>query len=224
MAHFEVEIKTLLGEKSSADALKQKLTETDPGCELVAQNSQLNHYFGPGDIHELYKQVEHLFSGAQHDKFKKITERGSDFSVRTRQKNDEVLLVVKASMDEGDGINAVSRMEFEEPVDLTLAELDSLVLAAGYEYNSKWSRDREEYAYKGLNVCIDRNAGYGYLAEFEKVFDDEDDVTAVRAEIEALLKELGLEELPHDRHDRMFAHYQANWPEYYGTDKTFVVD
>lgn len=224
MAHYEVEIKTLLGEKENADQLKSKLAAADPNYKLVAQNSQLNHYFGPGNINTLYQKVEPLFTGEQHAKFQKIVEKGCDFSVRTRQKNDEVLLVIKASMDEGDGVNAVSRLEFEEPVDCTLEELDQLVLDAGYEYDSKWSRNREEYEYKGLNVCIDCNAGYGYLAEFEKVFADESAMAEVRAEIESLLAELGLEELPHDRHDRMFAHYKAHWPEYYGTDKTFVVE
>lgn len=224
MAHVEVEIKTLLGAQAAADALKQKLMVTDPACVLVTKNKQLNHYFGPGDITALYKKVEHFFTGEQHEKFQKIVEAGSDFSVRTRQKDDEVLLVVKASVDEGNGINAVSRLEFEEPVPLPLAALDQLVLDAGYDYDSKWSREREEYTYKGANVCIDRNAGYGYLAEFEKIAPDIATLADIRADLLALLADLDLQELPHDRHDRMYAHYKAHWPEYYGTEKTFIIE
>lgn len=224
MSHFEIEVKSLLGEEKNATALKAKMCELDPDCACVSKNKQLNHYFSGGDINKLYSVTEHLFTVDQRDKFKKIVEKGSEFSVRTRQKDSEVLLVVKASVDEGNAINAVSRMEFEEPVTIKLEELDELVQKAGYEYDSKWSREREEYTYKGANVCIDRNAGYGYLAEFEKVINDDKQLGVVREEMNALLNELGIEELPHDRHDRMYAHYKDNWPDYYGTDRTFTIE
>lgn len=224
MAHFEVEVKSLLGEQEKATALKAKMCELDPACACVSTNKQLNHYFHGGDIEKLYTKTEHLFSGAQHDKFKKITDKGSDFSVRTRQKDAEVLLVVKASMDEGTSENTVKRMEFEEPVAVTLEALDELVQEAGYEYQAKWSREREEYSYKGANVCLDKNAGYGYLAEFEKIVETEDLIDQVREEIDTLMTELGVEELPQDRLARMFDFYNQNWPLYYGTDKTFVID
>ena len=75
-----------------------------------------------------------------------------------------------------------------------------------------------------MNVCIDKNAGYGYLAEFEKVLDDEAALASARAEIEAVMQELGVAELPQERLERMFAHYNQNWPDYYGTDKVFVIE
>ncbi len=224
MAHYEVEVKSLLGEESNAVALKDKMRALDPDCVCTSSNTQLNHYFHGGDIDQLYAKVEHLFTGAEHEKFKRLTETGTEFSVRTRQKDDEVLLVVKASMDDGTSENTVKRMEFEEPVAISLEALDELVLAAGYDYQAKWSREREEYAYKGANVCLDKNAGYGYLAEFEKIVDDEDMIDQVRDEIDGLMAELGVVELPQDRLARMFDHYNQNWPEYYGTDKTFTIE
>ncbi len=224
MSHFEIEVKSFLGEKEQADALKTKMQDLDPSYKHVSSNKQLNHYFKGGDIHKLYEKVEHLFSGEQHDKFKMIAEKGSDCSVRTRQRDEEVLLVVKASIDEGTSENSIKRMEFEEPVSATLEELDMLVLDAGYEYQAKWSREREEYEYKGANVCLDKNAGYGYLAEFEKIVTNESEVDVVKDEIDLLMKELGVVELEQDRLARMFAHYNENWPEYYGTDKTFLIE
>ncbi|MEZ4103779.1 MAG: CYTH domain-containing protein [Candidatus Paceibacterota bacterium] len=224
MAHFEIEIKSLLGEKAKADELVEKMRSLDPNFKKTAHNSQLNHYFTGGDLHKLYEKVEHLFVGEQHDKFKKIADKGSDFSVRSRQKNDEVLLVVKASIDGGTSSNTVSRMEFEEPVAVTLDELDQLVLEAGFAYEAKWSRDRNEYEYKDVSVCIDCNAGYGYLAEFETVTEDEDSLDKVKGNLEAIMVELGVEELSQDRLARMFAFYNKNWPDYYGTDKTFTVE
>lgn len=224
MAQYEIEIKSLLGEKENAEALKRMMCELDPACIQVSTNTQLNHYFTGGDLETLYTKTEHLFSDDVKEKFHHIAEKGTDFSVRTRQKNDTVLLVIKASLDSGSSSNAVSRLEFEEVATLTLDELDALVQEAGFTYQAKWSREREEYAYKGANVCIDKNAGYGYLAEFEKMADEESALEDVREEIDALMRELGAVELPQDRLERMFAFYNKNWPEYYGTDKTFTVE
>jgi adenylate cyclase class IV len=224
MAHYEIEIKSLLGEKAAADALKEKMCALDPATTCISTNKQLNHYFEGGDMDKLFTATKDLFDATQQAKFKKIVEEGSDFSVRTRQKDDEVLLVIKAALDGGTSANTVSRLEFEEPVPLSLEALDQLLIGAGFVYQAKWSREREEYAYKGATVCIDRNAGYGHLAEFEKVVDHDDSVEGVRAELEALMAELGVSELSQERLARMFAHYNENWADYYGTDKTFTIE
>ena len=224
MNTFEIEIKSLLGEAAAAEALKQRLCELDPDCRLSAQNKQLNHYFEGGDMEALVTSISPHLSDEQNQKLAHIVEKGSSFSVRTRQKNDQVLLVVKASVDEGTSANTVSRLEFEEKVELSLEELDQLLLDAGFQYQAKWSREREEYSYKGMNVCIDKNAGYGYLAEFEKVLDDEAAVSKAREEIVEVMRELGVAELPQERLERMFAHYNQNWPDYYGTEKVFVIE
>ena len=224
MNTFEIEIKSLLGEKDKAEALKQKMCELDPNCQMFASNKQLNHYFESGDMEELVVKMSPHLSDEQLQKLAHIVAVGSSFSIRTRQKNDQVLLVVKASVDEGTSANTVSRLEFEEEVSLTLDELDEVLLAAGFNYQAKWSREREEYSYKGMNVCLDKNAGYGYLAEFEKVLEDDSALAAAMDEIAAVMQELGAEELPQDRLERMFQHYNQNWPDYYGTEKVFVVE
>jgi adenylate cyclase class IV len=224
MAHYEVEIKSLLGDKENADRLLARMREQDPGTTLVSKNAQLNHYFYGGDVTALVANVRDLFGSEAQEKLDRMVAMGKDFSVRTRDKDGTVLLVLKASVDEGTSANTVSRLEFEEPVALTLAELDQKVLDAGFGYQAKWSRSREEYAYKGTNVCMDKNAGYGYLAEFEKVVSGEDMVADARREIEALMGELGISELPQDRLARMFDFYNQNWPEYYGTEKVFTIE
>lgn len=224
MAHFEIEIKSLLGGRDRAEALKEQMRTLDSACTYVGQNKQLNHYFAGGDITVLNALAYPLFSSEQVDLLSNLAGRGSDFSVRTRQRDEEVLLVVKASIDEGSSENTVKRLEFEEPVLISLDELDALVRKAGYAYQAKWSREREEYRYKGVNVCVDRNAGYGYLAEFEKIVQDEAEADLVRAELDTLMAELGVEELPQDRLARMFSFYNQNWSEYYGTDKVFVIE
>jgi predicted adenylyl cyclase CyaB len=224
MSHFEIEVKSLLGSSDNADRLKARMMELDADCALIGSNTQLNHYFEGSDMQALYDSVEMLFSDEQKEKLKTILDRGADFSIRTRQKDDEVLLVVKASIDEGTSANTVKRMEFEEPVNVALTELDQLLINAGFTYQATWSRAREEYSYKGANVCLDKNAGYGYLAEVEKIVHDEALADQVRAEIDEVMAELELIELEQDRLARMFAHYNANWPEYYGTDNIFIIE
>jgi len=224
MAHYEVEVKSLLGPKERADELKAKMCLLDPKVSCHSKNKQLNHYFDGGDINKLFAKTQDLFTKDAQKQLQNVIEKGELFSVRTRQKDDEVLLVVKASVDEGTSENTVSRLEFEEPVTLTLDELDGLLLQAGFSYQAKWSREREEYVFRGVNVCLDCNAGYGFLAEFEKITDDESRLAEAREEIDAIMAELGVEELPQDRLARMFDYYNQNWPDYYGTDKTFIVE
>ncbi len=224
MAHYEVEIKSLLGDKANADALLAKMRELDANTALTSQNKQLNHYFEGGDVAKLFELTKEFFSTVEREKFSLMIEKGKNFSVRTRQKDEVAYLVLKASVDGGTSSNTVSRLEFEEAVPISLAELDQKLEHAGFSYQAKWSREREEYAYKGIAVCLDKNAGYGYLTEFEKVVADEGEVADARKEIERVMAELGVKELPQDRLARMFDFYNAHWPEYYGTDNVFSIE
>lgn len=224
MAHLEIEIKSLLGSSENADALLAKMKTTDSNLTQTSENTQLNHYFEGGSLSTIQTATAHLFSPQQAAKLVVIVERATEFSLRTRQRDKEVLLVVKASVDAGTAANTVSRLEFEEPVTLSLAELDQLLLDAGFTYQAKWSRSRREFDYQGITVCFDKNAGYGYLAEFEKVVPDGTSVEETRAEIESLMSQLGVEELDQNRLARMFTHYNQNWADYYGTNDIFVIE
>lgn len=221
---YEVEIKSLLGSPERAEEIRAAMKAADPSVTLLSRNKQLNHYFIGGTLSQLAaRAIPHLSSDAAH-RLQDLAAKAKDSSVRTRDKDGQVLLVVKASMDDTTSENGIARLEFEEEVDLSLAELDELVLSADYQYQAKWSREREEYRCLGTNVTLDKNAGYGWLAEFERVVDDESLLASARAEIDTLMQRLGAHELPQDRLTRMFDFYNKNWPEYYGTDKIFVVE
>lgn len=224
MANFEVEIKSLLGSPERAEALRARMHQLDPGCTHTSTNKQLNHYFVGGTLEALVEEVATLLSDDARAQLEDIAGSAKEFSVRTREKDGIVLLVVKASVDDTTSANGISRREFEEEVPASLDELDRRVLAAGFEYQAKWSREREEYTYKDANVCLDKNAGYGYLAEFEKVIDDRSAVETTRDSLRALMQELEVEELAQERLARMFDHYNANWSDYYGTDKIFIIE
>lgn len=220
---IEVEIKTLLGSIEAAQDLKNKMKSYDKNLTFKSKHSQLNHYFDEGNLTSLKVLAKELFDSDDYVTFERDIDSVQSFSVRTRKADDTVLFIVKATVDDTTSSNGTARREFEVPVSITLEKLDQKILDAGFSYQAKWSRDREEYEYKGLSVSIDKNAGYGYLAEFERIIHPDEDFERVKREIRDELSLLGLEELSQDRLGRMFDHYNSNWAIYYGTDKTFTI-
>ncbi|HEY4503610.1 MAG TPA: CYTH domain-containing protein [Candidatus Paceibacterota bacterium] len=225
MSHlYEVEIKSLLGSKEKADNLISKLKKHDKNIKLSSQGRQLNHYFNVPEKINLKKVLLGLIPKDKKTSFDKIMKDGKKLSVRTRDADGKVLIVLKASVGDDSSSNGVKRIEFESPVNISLDNLDKILLSAGLSYQAKWSRERKEYASKDLHVCIDKNAGYGFLAEFEKVTPIEDDLDKIKKDLLSLMKKMGVEELSQDRLERMFAHYNSNWKDYYGTEKTFNIE
>jgi predicted adenylyl cyclase CyaB len=223
--NLEIEVKVLLGKKENADNLLERLKSNDSEVNLLEKSSQLNHYYLPGDFQKLKEFVNQYLDDSQKEYFEEIVFKGSNHSIRSRWINDKVLLVLKAGRNkEEQGANGSNRMEIEVEVPLSIEELDSLIMKADFMPQSKWSRQREEYKYKGMHVCIDKNAGYGYVAEFERVVPKTADADKVRQGILNVISELGLEELDAARLDRMFSYYNSHWSEYYGTENTFTLE
>jgi predicted adenylyl cyclase CyaB len=221
---FEIEIKRLLGDTVSADKLRNALKEIDPNSTCLLTYTQLNHYFEGGDLQKLAELMTPHLDPDSVDKMNQIAEEGKNVSVRTREMNGEAKIVMKASIGNDSSSNGVMRMELEATVPgFTLDQLDAEVLAAGFTYQAKWSRTREEYKVNDIAVCLDKNAGYGYVAEFEKVIQDGSQAESTKKELLEFMESLGFSELPQDRLERMFAHYNEHWPEYYGTEKIFTI-
>lgn len=221
----EIEIKSLLGGIEQVQELKKRMLELDSSCHVIDTNKQLNHYFVGGDIKLLEENFLKVVSVDEGERLLRILREGKNISIRTRKADDEVLFVIKASIDDTTSSNGTARIEFEARVTMSIDKLDALVIASGCEYQAKWSRDREEYKMNdGTHICIDRNAGYGYLAEFERVVSEKDSTEEVKKDLRALMNELGVLELPQDRLERMFAYYNEHWQEYYGTEKTFTIE
>lgn len=226
MSHpqIEIEIKTLLGSEEAAQSLISRLRENDPKCLLQSQSKQLNHYFTSGNMKKLRTVMKKVLPTSSWKEFTTILSHAASLSVRTRKSDTTVLFIMKATLDETTSSNGTARAEFEVVLpSCSLDELDAILLSADFTYQAKWSRERQEYSYKKYTVSIDKNAGYGYLAEFERLITDLTLVEAVKSEIRGELSKLGLEELSQDRLERMFAFYNAHWDSYYGTEKTFTI-
>ena len=220
---FEVEIKSLLVDKSGVNRLLAKMKSLDPKMKLKRTSSQLNHYFKNGDVGLLFKRISKYLSEKELQKLEFIIKNGKSHSVRTRLNDSDVIFVLKGILDEGKSIHGIARSEFEAVLPKSIKELDKIILLAGFQYQSKWSRLRQEYDYKDMTVCVDKNAGYGYLAEFEKIVEKKEETEEARDAIRKELEELEIEELIQVRIDRMFEYYNQNWEQYYKTDKTFVI-
>lgn len=216
-----------MGDEIQAEAFRTQLLSDTNEAIHVGSNKQRNHYFvgDAGAVKALYTVMADFVPEKLHEKFRRVTHEAKKHSVRTREIDGEtVILVIKASIDDTTSENGIARMEVEVTMPMTLDELDQKLLDAGFEYQAKWSREREEYKLGDINISLDKNAGYGYLAEFEKVIDDEREAKHAEHELRALMAEFGVEELLQDRLARMFDFYNANWRDYYGTDKVFTVE
>lgn len=220
---YEIEIKTLLGDKQTSDKLVAEVTRRDPTTKLVSQQKQLNHYYHGGNLSDLASAMTELLTPKQQTALQDIAARATSINVRTRQKNEVVLLIVKGSLDATSAVHSHQRMEFEAPVPLTIAQLDDVVLQSGWQLEAKWQASRKIYSTMGLTLDVFFTPGYGYMAEFEKVVTDDSDRAAAHEQLITVMDSLGVQELPNDRLERMFAYYNQHWQEYYGTDKVFTV-
>lgn len=223
---FEVEVKTLLGSREAAAAFVTKLQDSAGSLKELARSNQLNHYFDSnGDREQVAAAVTPFLTATDLAAFRQILGQATSFALRTRDADGKILLVIKAAKGDGDDQHALERLEGEYPTTAPdIDTLDEAIRSAGYDFLSKWSRERVEYGYKDYTVCIDKNAGYGYVAELEKVVPSSGEAETARAEILAELAALGAEELSQERVGRMFEYYNEHWPEYYRTEKTFTIE
>lgn len=226
MNTFEIEIKVLLGKEEKAKEIIDKIHKNDSNTKLIDQNNQINHYFLiDSDLNKIKEIIKKYLHKDHHNKLDDVIVKGKKHSMRTRNVDGKVLFILKASIDDTTSSNWTARIEFEEEIlGLSIHELDKILLDNGFSYQSKWSRQRKEYRYKDFNVCIDKNAWYGYVAEFERIISDPALAEQTKDEIRKELDALWIEELSQERLERMFAHYNAHWPEYYGTEKTFIIE
>ena len=226
MHSYEIEIKVLIGDESKKDIFMAKVRESFPSLSHSYSESQKNHYFEWGNLLHLLGTFREYLSDTEATSLHHLTKQAKSFSVRTRGTPTQTIIVVKATVNDESSSNGTARIEWE--VDLaamTLDEMDTLVLQAGFSYQAKWSREREGYMLNDNTVlCLDKNAGYGYLAEFERVIDDPSLVDSTWVELLHIIDSLGYTELDQARLARMFDFYNKNWSEYYGTEKVFTLE
>lgn len=248
MHNYEIEIKVLLGDEEKKDVFMKKVQDTFPQLEHEYSESQKNHYFEWGNLLHLLGTFREYISQEEANSLHKLSNEAKSFSVRTRGTKTETIIVVKATVNDESSSNGTARIEWEvDLAPMSLEDMDTKVLQVGFSHQAKWSREREGYIFQAPNkgimhsrftdpqisteyntttsvtLCLDKNAGYWYLAEFEMVIEDAQKVESVRKFLLEIIKSLGYEELDQAHLARMFDFYNKNWRDYYGTEKVFEV-
>lgn len=221
---YEIEMKSLLRSEEHSKELLDRLKLHDPKIKLADRQVQRNHYFINGDLSKLAAKLKKYLSSDQAEQIKAIDKKAKAVNVRTRDKNGKVLLIVKGALDDHSAAHSVRRMEFEAEVQNKQDELDQLIIDSGWELEAKWYAERDYYKSGDISAEMIFSPGYGYMVEFEKVVTDENMIETAREELKNLMNELDAPEVDNALIERMFAFYNAHWPEYYGTRKTFTVE
>src|SRR6185503_20976326 len=108
---YEVEVKSLLGSTERADEIRTAMKAADPSVTLLSRNKQLNHYFVGGDIKKLADVAALVLPEHAAARLKEIAGKAKDSSVRTRDKDGQVLLVAKISVNDTSSENGTARLE-----------------------------------------------------------------------------------------------------------------
>lgn len=228
MNQTEIEIKCLLGSQENADIFLEHLEKYGIDMSIpVKPQRQLNHYFAWWEIMSIYDHLSSSMPIAQQEQLHHICMYGRNHSVRTRSilPWDHTLLVIKSSTWDDSSHNGVTRLEFEYHFpEMSLEELDRIILNLGWEYLSKWSRIRTNYHVENITISLDQNAWYGYVAELETMLEPGEKITDAESRIRVFMDKLGAHELSQEKIEQMFAHYNQNWADYYGTSRTFDMD
>jgi adenylate cyclase class IV len=222
--NYEIEIKALLGSQEKIDELLSSISNDNDDFHKIDEQKQLNHYFKGKSIKPLLLNVASYYSEEQNQILREISAKAMSFTVRSREKNNRTFLVVKGSLDSASADHSHRRMEFEEPINLSIEALDVLIEESDLVLEAKWSAERIMYTCRDMVLDIMFSPGYGYVVEFEKVIKDESLIEETRGQLLATMKEYGVEELDSERLARMFAYYNSHWQEYYGTRKVFVIE
>ena len=104
-----------------------------------------------------------------------------------------------------------AREEIEIRCDTDAFEnLERLFSALGYGVAIKWFRQRHEFDWEGVSVCLDCTRGYGYIIEFEKLceIDEKDSVLSLLHE---KCKTLGIELSSKAEFEQKFRYYKEHW-------------
>ena len=82
--------------------------------------------------------------------------------------------------------------------------------AIGLKTEIIWLRERKQFNWDDIKVCLDFTKGYGYIIELEKKGNIENQVTILN-ELKNKLKELEINLTPKEEFDKAYEYYKNNW-------------
>lgn len=140
----------------------------------------------------------------------------NDFRIR-KTDNCAFIILKKGWMHDDD------REEIEIKIDRKdFQKADKIFTSLGFKYDTKWYRVRKEYRYKDFNISIDFNAGYGWIAEIEKIVRKGHEEKA-KKDILQLARIVNIKPASKSLFDKMYKYYKNNWPYYFDSKTTFDI-
>jgi len=76
-----------------------------------------------------------------------------------------------------------------------------------------WLRDRKQFNWQGIKVCLDFTKGYGYIIELEKIVNSDEEKEKVLEELKQKMRELEIEISSKEEFEKQFENYKQNWRE-----------
>ena len=232
--NYEVELKVLLWNTFPPEIFIKALAKDFKSVRETTEETHRNHYFEVPHRAKIIPAFEERLPIDHEDKIR-IEEfrNGTSIVIRSREIKTvnwtQVLLVMKSTVDWGTSQNGTIRKELEIPIPMTIEDLDSILIAqAELKQQAKWSRTRQTFDVVDkdwfyFTVCLDKNAGYGYLVEFEVVVNNPSVIESTKLKLQNCIKLMWLTELPADQLHRMFEFYNKNWEAFYQTENYFFI-
>ncbi|MEN7982259.1 MAG: hypothetical protein ABFQ65_02340 [Nanoarchaeota archaeon] len=90
--------------------------------------------------------------------------------------------------------------------------LGKLFNELGHNIEIKWLRNRHQFNWQKIKVCLDYTKGYGYIIELEKM-SNEENKEKVLQELKQKLSELNILLTPKQEFENKFNYYKENWRE-----------
>lgn len=103
--------------------------------------------------------------------------------------------------------------EIEIPVERNEFEnLEKFLNKLGHEVIIKWFRNRNEFDWEGIKVCLDFTRGYGYIIELEKI-GSEENKERILEELKQKFNELNIPLTSKEEFKRKYDYYKEHWRE-----------
>jgi len=107
--------------------------------------------------------------------------------------------------------------EFMEEIEIhtkreDFENMEKFLNKLGHSVKIKWLRNRNQFNWQEIKVCLDFTKGYGYILELEKM-SSEDNKEKVLKELKQKLAELNIEETPKEIFNQKYNYYKEHWRE-----------
>ena len=89
-------------------------------------------------------------------------------------------------------------------------KLEKIFSSAGLGVEIRWLRDRKQFLWDKIDVCLDYTKGYGYIIELEKMSDKNNKDETLKI-LKDKLSELNITLTPREEFERKFNDYKKNW-------------